>query len=122
MVEISERIVEEYKYESPPNHILNTEIFWKIGSNKLIAVEPAEIHFDNSGFCPREAVMTKRFELKNISGRVTCLHILPPDTKYFRLSYKKPRCLVPGCSIVCRLMFFPEEPGYYEDCIRVHTE
>ncbi|CAH8617799.1 unnamed protein product [Schistosoma bovis] len=122
MVEISERIVEDYKCEPPPNHLLNTEIFWKMGCNKFIAVEPAEIYFDNISFRSQKSGIMKQFELKNISDRVTRLHILPPDTKYFRLSYKLPKCLVPGYSITCRLTFFPDKPSYYEDCIRVHTE
>ncbi|CAH8615447.1 unnamed protein product [Schistosoma guineensis] len=122
MVEISERIVEDYKCEPPPNHLLNTEIFWKMGCNKFIAVEPAEIYFDNISFRSQKSGIMKQFELKNISDRVTRLHILPPDTKYFRLSYKQPKCLVPGYSITCRLIFFPDKPSYYEDCIRVHTE
>ncbi|KAK4467943.1 hypothetical protein MN116_008549 [Schistosoma mekongi] len=122
MVDISERLVEDYKCLPPPNHLLNREIFWKIGCNKLIAVEPAEINFDNLNFGSRKSSMVKQFELKNISSRVTRLHILPPDTKYFRLSYKQPKCLVPGYSIVCRLKFLPDKPEYYEDCIRVHTE
>ncbi|KAH8856499.1 Cilia- and flagella-associated protein [Schistosoma japonicum] len=122
MVDISERLVEDYKCMPPPNHLLNTETFWKIGCNKFIAVEPAEINFDNLNFGSRKSNMVKQFELKNISSRVTRLHILPPDTKYFRLSYKQPKCLVPGYSIVCRLKFLPDKPEYYEDCIRVHTE
>ncbi|CAH8621731.1 unnamed protein product [Schistosoma margrebowiei] len=122
MVEISERIVEGYKCEPPPNHLLNTEIFWKMGCNKFIAVEPAEIYFDNVSFRSQKSGIMKQFELKNISGRVTRLHILPPDTKYFRLSYRQPKCLVPGYSITCRLLFFPDKPSYYEDYIRVHTE
>uniref|UniRef100_A0A3Q0KN48 Cilia- and flagella-associated protein 221 n=1 Tax=Schistosoma mansoni TaxID=6183 RepID=A0A3Q0KN48_SCHMA len=122
MVEISERIVEDYKCEPPPNHLLNTEIFWKMGCNKFIAVEPAEIYFDNVSFRSQKSGIMRQFELKNISGRVTRLHILPPDTKYFQLSYKQPKCLVPGYSITCRLVFFPDKSSYYEDCIRVHTE
>uniref|UniRef100_A0A094ZJC7 Primary ciliary dyskinesia protein 1 n=1 Tax=Schistosoma haematobium TaxID=6185 RepID=A0A094ZJC7_SCHHA len=93
-----------------------------MGCNKFIAVEPAEIYFDNISFRSQKSGIMKQFELKNISDRVTRLHILPPDTKYFRLSYKQPKCLVPGYSITCHLIFFPDKPSYYEDCIRVHTE
>ncbi|RTG90190.1 uncharacterized protein DC041_0010608 [Schistosoma bovis] len=42
------------------------------------------------------------------------------DIIIFRSKVEK--CLVPGYSITCRLIFFPDKPSYYEDCIRVHTE
>ncbi|CAH8601622.1 unnamed protein product [Heterobilharzia americana] len=122
MVDIDERIVEEYKCRPPPNHLLNREIFWKIGCNKFIAVEPAEIYFDKNSFSSKKCSSVQLFRLKNISGRVTRLHILPPDTKHFKVTYKFPKCLAPGYSVDCRVTFLPDEPRYYEDCIRVHTE
>ena len=62
------------------------EIYSTLGSNGILTVSPAVLHF--AGF---EVGQVRRLKLNiiNSSADVQRMHILPPQTKYFRIQYTK---------------------------------
>lgn len=112
------QLVEPIESHTPvPNHLLDTKIYRKTGQNEAIAATPADVHF--SGFQLGKKC-TSNFCIKNVCGDVISINILPPQSKYFKLHYKKPTRMIPGISLNCEVEFVPEEWRYYYDCIRIN--
>lgn len=57
----------------------------------------------------------------NRSSEVLRVDIVPPQTTFFQIDYKKPQRLVPGFSIHIKIFFKPSQWQYYHDAIRIHT-
>lgn len=102
-----------------PNHILDTKLFCKVADNGLIRVDPMVVHF--AGFEPGRS-FSRKVELQNMSTDIQQMHIIPPQTKYFKIKYTKNRRLVAGLVLPCLIEFFPDEWRYYYDCIRIHCK
>lgn len=62
------------------------EIYSKIAGNDVVQARPSVVHF--AGF---ELGITQEVELRlgNVSTEVQRMHIIPPQTKYFNIKYKK---------------------------------
>ncbi|CAF1304524.1 unnamed protein product [Adineta ricciae] len=101
-----------------PNHLLNSKLFVKLKRNKLVEVTPHEIHFD--GF-ELNQIQTRELHILNRSPEVLRVDILPPQTSFFQIDYKKPQRLVTGFSIHVKILFKPTQWQYYHDAIRIHT-
>ncbi|UJR28234.1 hypothetical protein I4U23_009484 [Adineta vaga] len=101
-----------------PNHLLNSKLFVKLKRNQLIEVTPHEIHFD--GFDLNQ-IQTRELHILNRSSEVLRLDIIPPQTSFFQIDYKKPQRLVTGFSIHVKILFKPTQWQYYHDAIRIHT-
>ncbi|CAF3577014.1 unnamed protein product [Adineta steineri] len=101
-----------------PNHLLNSKLFVKLKGNKLIEVTPHEIHFD--GF-ELNQIHTREIHILNRSSEVLRIDIIPPQTSFFQIDYKKPQRLVTGFSIHVKIYFKPTQWQYYHDAIRIHT-
>ena len=63
-----------------------TEIYAKVAQNSVVQARPAVIHFGGFELNKTQEV---KLELANISGDVQRMHIIPPQTKYFYIKYKK---------------------------------
>ena len=79
---------------------------------------PHEIHFD--GF-ELNQIQTRELHILNRSSEVLRVDILPPQTSFFQIDYKKPQRLVTGFSIHVKILFKPTQWQYYHDAIRIHT-
>lgn len=105
---------------SQTNYLTHNRAFHKIGASATVAAEPAVVHF--GGFEPHQ-VYTQTLLLKNICERATRVHIVPPETPYFRFrDFQKSGALRPGLADRIVIEFVPTEFRYYYDCVRVHTE
>lgn len=110
-------LVEARKPMHVPNHLLETKTFTKIGQNSMVHVKPESIHFD--GFEVNEKHV-KKLVILNASSDVLRMHLIPPQSKYFSIKYKKGDRMVPGLTLECTIEFQPDEWRYYYDCIRIN--
>ena len=103
----------------PPNHLLQSQVFRRQGSNSIIKILPMDkINF--TGFQPNQP-MRKIVKILNTSRTRQRFHIIPPQTEYFTIDYKKidgPH--VPGTSIPITVTLHPIAWKSYTDAIRIH--
>ncbi|KAG9465478.1 hypothetical protein GDO78_018231, partial [Eleutherodactylus coqui] len=94
-------------------------VYRKLGSNVSVAADPEVLHFGGFeiGRCHRQVV-----NLVNISSDVSNVHVIPPQSKHFTISYKKANRLPPGFALTLSVQFMADEWRYYYDCIRVHCK
>lgn len=83
----------------------------------MIHVKPEIVHFDGFEINEKHA---KKLIILNASANVLRMHIIPPQSKYFSIKYKKGDRMVPGLTIECTIEFLPDEWRYYYDCIRIN--
>ena len=68
------------------NKKIYLELYKKIKKNDLISINPSVIHF--TGFEP-QCKYWQKFELVNMSSDIQRFHVIPPQSKYFKVSYTK---------------------------------
>ena len=99
-----------------PNYLLETERFVKLKDNDTFEVEPAVVHF--SGIKINNTHVQK-LRIINRTGTQKRVIIVPPETPYFSIKYKKKTTLRPGLSEDITIEFTPTEYKYYGDSIRL---
>jgi len=104
---------------SPPNHLLQSQVFRRVGSNAIVKILPSDkVSF--TGFQPNEP-MKKVVKVLNISSQRQRFHIIPPQSEYFTIEYTKfdgPH--VPGTSLPITVTLHPIAWKTYNDAIRIH--
>ena len=65
---------------------LFSEIYTQIAKNSMVMAKPAVLHF--GGF-ELDEKSTLPLSIVNVSTEVIRMHIIPPQTKYFNIKYKK---------------------------------
>ena len=81
-----------------------SEIYSKIAQNSIVQATPAVVHF--AGFDlgkPQRQIL----QLGNVSTDVQRMHIIPPQTKYFDIKYKKGVCLLIALYCPSTSLFVP---------------
>jgi len=100
-----------------PNHLVDSQTFSKVAKNEVVVASPAVVHF--GGFVVGKTCLQK-LDLVNCSSDVQRYHILPPQTRFFKIKYTKGDRLIPGLALRIEISFSGDEWRYYYDCIRVH--
>lgn len=68
------------------SHYFFSEIYSKVSQNAMVLAKPAIIHF--GGF-EVDKKHVQSLQIVNASTEVINMHIIPPQTKYFYIKYKK---------------------------------
>ncbi|XP_075685102.1 cilia- and flagella-associated protein 221 isoform X1 [Rhinoderma darwinii] len=102
-----------------PHHLLESKVYRQLGSNVSVAADPGILHFGGFEIGRR---LHQVLKLVNISCEVSNVHIIPPQSPHFTVSYKKANKLVPGLALTVNVQFTADEWRYYYDCIRVHCK
>ena len=114
----SEMTSTQIKPPPAPNHLLQSQIFRRTGANAFVQLIPEKLIFN--GFQPNEKT-TKTIKILNISKSRQKFHILPPETPFFSIDYKKfdgPH--VPGVALKVEVSFKPDSWRVYQDSIKLH--
>lgn len=98
---------------------VDKNVYAKIGQTTVFRASPAVLHF--GGFRLRE-VQRQTLEIVNFSDRSQRLTVMPPTTRFFRITHEKAGLLAPGMSQKVDVEFMPTEWRYYYDTIRVLGE
>ena len=102
----------------PPNPLLQKE-YAKIGGAGALRAEPATVHFAGieGGI---DGSLQQTLRLINTAGHPMRMHVLPPSTSFFSISFEKRGLLMPGLAEEITVRFTPNEVRYYHDTIKVH--
>jgi hypothetical protein len=104
------------------NPIAKNNVFDFVGSNGIFQASPSVVKF--AGFEVGKT-HTLKVRMINNSPAPQRLHVLPPQTPYFKIRYNKKGMVPTGVSEDIYIQFTPAlDQGYkyYYDSIRIHCE
>eukprot|EP01135_Chromosphaera_perkinsii_P003986 Nk52_evm29s265 gene=Nk52_evmTU29s265 len=118
ILSVPRRLVASPEGERPvPNHLLETQRFIKLKENDSFQVEPAMVHFPGIKL---NHTHVQKLKIINRTGTQKRVIIVPPETPYFSIKYRKKTTLRPGLSEDIEVEFTPTEYKYYGDSIRLY--
>ena len=98
---------------------LDDNVYTRLTRNAVFEARPDEVHFQ--GF-QLNRTHTLKLRLVNVSDFTQRLHLLPPASAAFRVTFRgKLGQVAAGMSEEVTVEFHPTELRYYTDVIRVHT-
>jgi len=103
------------------NPLAKKNHFDTVGSNGIFTASPNVVKF--AGF-ETHKTHTLKVRLINNSPAPQRLHILPPQTPYFKIRYSKKGIIPTGVAEEIYVLFTPpiDENKYFYDSIRIHCE
>lgn len=118
-VQLQRRVLAKTQTEKQ-NHLSFNNKFDAVGGNGLFGAYPSIAKF--AGFELRKTHVLK-VKLINNSPAPQRLHILPPQTPYFKIKYNKKGMVPSGISEDIYVHFTPnDEYKYFYDAIRIHCQ
>ena len=101
--------------------IAQKHMYDTVGSNGIFCASPSVVKF--AGFQTNKT-HTMKLRLINNSPAPQRLHILPPQTSYFKIRYQKKGMIPTGVSEDIYIQFTPavDEYKYYYDSVRIHCD
>lgn len=120
-VELPRRMLGKTKTDKS-NPIAKNNVFDFVGSNGIFQASPSVVKF--AGFEVGKT-HTLKVRMINNSPAPQRLHVLPPQTPYFKIRYNKKGMVPTGVSEDIYIQFTPApDQGYkyYYDSIRIHCE
>ena len=103
------------------NPLAKKNIFDAVGANGIFTASPTVVKF--AGF-ETSKTHTLKVRLINNSPAPQRLHILPPQTPYFKIRYNKKGMIPTGVAEEIYVQFTPpiDQNKYFYDSIRIHCE
>lgn len=120
VIEIQKRIIAKTKTDKS-SVIAKKYIYDTVGSNGIFQASPSVVKF--AGF-ETNKTHTMKVRLINNSPAPQRLHILPPQTNFFKIRCNKKGMLPTGVAEDIYVQFTPaaDQYKYYYDAIRIHCE
>lgn len=119
-IELQRRLLAKTKTDKS-NPIANKHIYDTVGTNGIFFASPSVVKF--AGF-ETNKTHTMKLRLINNSPQPQRLHILPPQTNYFKIRYNKKGMVPTGVAEEIYIQFTPamDEYKYYYDSVRIHCD
>lgn len=118
-LEMQRRLLAKTKTDKV-NTLLKKNVYDNVGSNGIFGAQPAVVKF--AGFETMKT-HTLKVRLINNSPAPQRLHILPPQTPYFKIKYNKKGMIPSGIAEDIYVQFTPnDEQKYFYDTIRIHCD
>ena len=119
-IEIQRKMISKVKTDKGIS-IAKKHMYDTVGSNGLFCASPSVVKF--AGFQTNKT-HTMKLRLINNSPAPQRLHILPPQTKYFKIKCQKKGMIPTGVAEEIYIQFTPavDEYKYYYDSVRIHCD
>ena len=119
-IEIQRKMIAKTKTDKSVS-IAKKHMYDTVGSNGLFCASPSVVKF--AGFKTNKT-HTIKLRLINNSPAPQRLHILPPQTKYFKIRCQKKGMIPTGVAEEIYIQFTPavDEYKYYYDSLRIHCD
>lgn len=102
-----------------PNPLADNQVYARVGRNDILESKPSIVHF--GGYAIHKTHIHK-VRVVNISTSSQRVHILNPETPFFKIKVNKKGLIAPGMAEDIEIQFTPNEYRYYYDKIKIHCQ